>query len=283
MNRSTRTFLVVGLAFLMASVATALVYWTIISRPPEYKEIAHAYAIVAARPLTLGARVTAADVRSVPWPAANPVPGGFTVIEDVIDRGVIAPVAENEPLTGNNVAPKEAGVGLPPTIPPGMRAISVKVNEVVGVAGFVIPGTRVDVMVVLRDLARVVVSNVQVLAAGTRYDQEVAREGKAIPSTVVTLLVSPADAEKVALASTEGQILLTLRNPLDVVPTASPGTRSSSLTSNATAAPVSDGPPRPRRAAAAPPPPPPPPPEPPKDKTVEVIRAAKRTQEVIKK
>jgi pilus assembly protein CpaB len=107
-------------------------------------------------------------------------------VEQVVDRGVIAPVAENEPLSGNNVASKEAGAGLPPTIPPGMRAISVKVNEVIGVAGFVVPGTRVDVMAIVREsnksLARVVVSNVQVLAAGTRYDQEVAREGKALPA-----------------------------------------------------------------------------------------------------
>ena len=105
-----------------------------------------------------------------------------------------------------------------------MRAISVKVNEVVGVAGFVVPGTRVDVMVTLTNrqqdslsMTRVVVSNVQVLTAGTRYDQENAKDGKPIPSTVVTLLVSPEDGERVALAASEGQIMLTLRNPLDTV------------------------------------------------------------------
>ena len=103
-----------------------------------------------------------------------------------------------------------------------MRAISVKVNEVVGVAGFVVPGTRVDVMVTLsgknRDedsMTRVVVSNAQVLTAGTRYDQEKAKDGAPIPSTVVTLLVTPDDGERVALAASEGQIMLTLRNPLD--------------------------------------------------------------------
>jgi len=215
MNRSLRTVLVVGIAVSLAAVATYLVYHAIQNRPAREVEVAHAFAVVAAHPLTLGTRVAAADVKVVPWPKDSAVPGGFTAVEQVVDRGVIAPVAENEPLSGNNVASKEAGAGLPPTIPPGMRAISVKVNEVIGVAGFVVPGTRVDVMAIVREsnksLARVVVSNVQVLAAGTRYDQEVAREGKALPGTsVVTLMVSPADAELIGLAATEGQLMLTL-------------------------------------------------------------------------
>jgi pilus assembly protein CpaB len=287
MNRSTRTLLVLGVATLLASAATWLVYWTIQNRPPQIVEVAHAYAVVASRPLELGARITEADVKLVPWPSANPVPGGFTNVTDVLERGVVTPISQNEPLTANNVAPKEAGVGLPPTIPPGMRAVSVRVNDVIGVAGFVLPWTRVDVMVVLRDgassLARVVVSNVQVLAAGTRYDQELAREGKALPSSVVTLLATPEDAEKITLAAAEGQIQLTLRNPLDTAPTASPGTRMSSLSSNAPA-PSENPAPRPRRAAqASPPAPPPPPPPPPPPSTVTVIRAGKPSPVEIKK
>ena len=104
-----------------------------------------------------------------------------------------------------------------------MRALSVKVNEVIGVAGFTVPGARVDVVVVVKDrensMARVVVSNLQVLTAGTKYDIEQAKDGKPMPSTVVTLLVSPDDAERIALAQTEGSITLVLRNPLDVTPT----------------------------------------------------------------
>ncbi len=86
-------------------------------------------------------------MKLVPWPPRNPVPGSFTKIDDVINRGAIVEVAENEPLTESKLAALGAGGGLPPTIPEGMRAISVKTNEVVGVAGFVIPGTRVDVLV----------------------------------------------------------------------------------------------------------------------------------------
>ena len=114
------------------------------------------------------------------------VPGVFAKVDEVLDRGLIATVEENEPLIAAKLAPLEGGAGLPPSIPQGMRAISVKVNEVIGVAGFVVPGTRVDVMVTIRQqeesMTRVVVSNVQVLTAGTRIDQENAKDGKPIPS-----------------------------------------------------------------------------------------------------
>ena len=273
MNRSLRTILVVGIAIGLASAATYMVYRAIQNRPMREVEVAHAFAVVAAHPLTLGSRVTAADVKVVPWPAANPVPGGFIAIDQVVDKGVIAPIAENEPLNSNNLASKEAGVGLPPTIPPGMRAISVKVNEVIGVAGFVVPGTRVDVMVILHtgntSVARVVVGNVQVLTAGTRYDQESAREGKALPSSVVTLMVSPADAELVGLAASEGQIMLTLRNPMDTAVTPTTGTSSSRLAGDQSAAKPASASGPVRRAT----PPPPPPTEPAPKKPVPVIKA----------
>jgi pilus assembly protein CpaB len=94
--------------------------------------------------------VTAADVKMMAWPERTPVPGSFAKVEDVVNRGVIAQVLENEPITPTKLAPVGGGAGLPPTIPQGMRALSVRVNEVVGVAGFVVPGTRVDVCVTLR-------------------------------------------------------------------------------------------------------------------------------------
>jgi pilus assembly protein CpaB len=103
-----------------------------------------------------------------------------------------------------------------------MRALSVKVNEVIGVAGFTVPGTRVDLLVTLKDkdvsMSRAVVSNLQVLTAGTRDDIEQAKDGKPMPSTVVTLLVTPDDAERIVLAQSLGSIMLTLRNPLDLKP-----------------------------------------------------------------
>jgi pilus assembly protein CpaB len=236
--------------------------------------------------MRLGSRITSDDVRIVRWPVDAQVPGTFTKLEDVVNRGVIIPVAENEPLTNGKLAPVEAGAGLPPSIPPGMRAISVKVNEVVGVAGFVVPGTRVDVMVTLGgkqqsddSLTRVVVSNVQVLTAGTRYDQEKAKEGSPIPSTVVTLLVTPEDGERIALAATDGQIMLALRNPLDNTPTATAGVRTAALFGQP-AAPVKakvvrSGPAKPAQPEVAAVPKP-------AIYTVEAIRGAKRTEEIVR-
>jgi pilus assembly protein CpaB len=132
---------------------------------------------------------------------------------------------------------------------------------------------------------RVVVSNVQVLTAGTRYDQDKSKNGEPIPTSVVTLLLSPEDSSRVVLASNEGQIMLTLRNPLDQAPTAVQATRTATLFGGAAPAPKappSDRPARPRSPVAAAPPVVVAPPPPPKPYTVEAIRAAKRTEETIK-
>ena len=289
MNRSLRTFIVVAIAVGLAGAATYLVYKTIQNQPAREVEVASTFQVVAAHPLPIGTRLTAADLKLAPWPKANLVPGGFSTIEEVVDRGIIAPVDENVPLTSSNLASKEAGAGLAPTIPPGMRAIAVKVNEVVGVAGFVVPGTRVDVMAITTQatqrMARVVVSNVQVLTAGTSFDQQMAKEGKAVPSSVVTLMVSPADAELIGLAATEGQIMLTLRNPLDTAVTPSAGTGASSLVGAQLPAPkpVSQAPAVRRSAPAAAPAAPPPPvvAAPPPPKPVVVIRGGV-VKEIIK-
>ena len=154
MNRNKRTAIVLGVAVLMAAIASLGVFRIVKAMPARAAEITTVNAVVAAHPLTLGTRLTADHVKVVQWPAGSPVPGSFTKVEDVVNRGLITTVGENEPLTETKLAPLEAGAGLPPSIPPGMRAISVKVNEVVGVAGFVVPGTRVDVMVTLSDRQR---------------------------------------------------------------------------------------------------------------------------------
>jgi len=150
-------------------------------------------------------------------------------------------------VTLTKVAGPESGSGLPPVIPTGMRAISVRVNEVIGVAGFVVPGTRVDVVVTVttkdntEPMTRTVVSNVQVLTAGTKFDQEQARkEGKPMESSVVTLMVPPEDGERITLAQNEGKLNLALRNPLDVQPTTTAGIRLASLLSPAGSQPVID-------------------------------------------
>jgi pilus assembly protein CpaB len=127
-------------------------------------------------------------------------------------------------------------------------------------------------------MSRVIVSNAQVLTAGTKYDQEQAKDGKPMPTTVVTLLVTPPDAERIALASTEGSIMLALRNPLDAQTTETKGTRLTSLLGAPDPAPVV----RVTRGVPRALPPPPPPAPVPAIYSVETIRAAKRVSEVVK-
>lgn len=178
--------------------------------------------VVAAQPLQVGARVDASNLKLISWPGGEPVAGMFRRIEDCTNRALITPVVENEPILDSKLAPVAAGAGLPATIPEGMRALSVAVNDVVGVAGFVIPGTMVDVLVTGQiggggngsaNVTRTILENVRVLAAGQKVEQD--REGKPQTVPVITLLVSPEDAAKLTMASTEGKIQLALRNTVD--------------------------------------------------------------------
>lgn len=194
--------------------------------------------VVAARDLALGSVLTSADVKLVAWPAEAVPPGYATRVEDVVGRGVIQTVSANEPLLASKLADKEAGGGLSITIPEGMRAVSVKVDEVIGVAGFVLPGTRVDVLVTLNATSereeistRVILQNVQALAAGQTIQRDVNGEPQTV--TVITLLVTPEQAEQLTLASTEGRIQLALRNMLDTAEVDTEGVQAKTLVNGA--------------------------------------------------
>lgn len=283
MTRSTRTFVVVAIAVVLAAAASLGVYRAVQSIPVREVPVAHHSAVVAKRELPLGTLVTKEDVKLVPWPSSDPLPGGFQKVEQVVDRGLIVSVQENEPLSESKLAPVEAGAGLPPTIPAGMRAISVKVNEVIGVAGFTVPGTRVDVLAMVRSnnesMSRIVVSNVLVLTAGTKYDQDEARkDGKPMKTTVVTLAVTPPDAERIALAATDGQIILALRNPLDREIAQTAGIKVTALMLGATPPPPVIRTIANRKVVVTPPPVA----AAPHIYTVEAIRASKRSEETIK-
>ncbi len=286
MSRSTRTLLVLALSLAVAGGASFLVLRQVQNIPVREVEVSNYQVAVAARALPMGSQLAATDVKLIAWPQSSPVAGAYSRVEDVVNRGLVAAVQENEPLTATKLATLEAGAGLPPIITPGMRAISLKVDEVIGVAGFVVPGAKVDVVMTLNQqtdggMSRVVVSNIQVLAAGTKIDQEQARDGRPLPATVVTVLVTPEDAERISLAASVGRVTLTLRNPLDIEPTQTPGVRVASLTGATPAAPATPRvTPRPRptaeRPVAAAPAPVP------QIYTVETIRAAKRTAEVVR-
>jgi pilus assembly protein CpaB len=198
--------------------------------------------VVAAADLQIGAEVKKEDVTVVNFPAGQAPQGSFSKPSDVIGRGLIVPVVTHEPILAAKLASKEAGIGLPPVIPEGMRAVSVRVNEVIGVAGYVLPGTRVDVVATASPTmdktdttSKLILSNVQVLTAGTRMEQD-SEKGKPVQVTVVTLLVTPEQSERLALASTEGKIQLALRNPLDQGAPATPGIKTAALVGSAKAA-----------------------------------------------
>ena len=190
--------------------------------------------VVADRDLPAGTIVRREDVKTVGWPGSA-VPRGFAAqAGDVVGRGLIVEVRENEPLVDWKLAQREAGGGLPITIPEGMRAVSVRVDEVVGVAGFVLPGTRVDVLVTVmpgtdrrQTMTRIILQNVRAVAADQRYQQDIDGEPRYV--TVVTLLVTPEEAEDLTLAATEGRIQLALRNTLDSGETSTSGRRITAL------------------------------------------------------
>jgi len=278
-----RLFAVVALALTAGGGLAYATYNYMQNAPVRTVSVPMQPVVIAAADLQLGTELKADDLKVVQWPAADVPAGVFGSPKEIVGRGLIVPVVKSEPILPSKLASKEAGAGLPPVIPPGMRAVSVRVNEVIGVAGYVLPGTHVDVVATATPTqsqadvtSKVVLSNVQVLAAGTRIEQN-REDGKPLQVTVVTLLVSPEEAERLTLASTEGKIQLALRNPLDAGAPATPGIRPAALL-GAVAAP----PPAPARRAAPAVKKSAPPPEPVAPPTVEVIRGEKRAREVIR-
>jgi pilus assembly protein CpaB len=282
-----RVFMVFVLA-ITAGGALALGTYNYMQKTPAARTISIPTrpVVVAGADLDIGAQLTRDDLRIIDWPA-NAVPAGaFSDPKDVIGRGVVLPVIQNEPILPLKLASTEAGAGLPPAIPPGLRAVSVRVNEVIGVAGYVLPGTRVDVVATVNPTgqntditSKVVLTNVQVLAAGTKIERDTERN-KPIPVSVVTLLVDPEEAERLTLASTEGKIQLALRNPLDKTMPATRGIKPAVLLG---IAPARNAVIRTRASASASAqtvvPPPVLTPDVP---TVEIIRGDKRSHEVVR-
>src|SRR6476660_1677856 len=136
MNRQKRHLVVLVVAVATATIASVGVYRAVDRMPVREVPLAHQSVVVAARALPLGTQLTEHDVKVVAWPAASPLAGAFASVSDVVNRPLITSVLENEPLVPAKLAPREGGAGLPSAIPRGMRAISVKVNDVIGVAGF---------------------------------------------------------------------------------------------------------------------------------------------------
>jgi len=219
--------------------------------------------LVAARDLELGALIQDKDVRLQDF--LTPPPGAIAKKEDIVGRGVASPIHEDTPFFEPSLAAKGAGAGFAATIPKGMRAFAVHVNEVVGVAGFAIAGMRVDLLVsgvppggsteATGTVTRTLLQNVEVLSAGQNFQKDA--EGKPVLVQVVNLLVTPDQAEILNLA-TEQRIQLVLRNPSDQDVVHTSGASQANVFEGGAPRPVPhpDFAPRPRpRLAEAPPPP----------------------------
>jgi len=217
MNR-TRLLMIGAIALALGAFVSLAVYKNLQGKGSSSNEPG-ADVIVAADDIQVGARIEEHDVRTVKYPASALPAGTYSARAKVLGRGVILPISKGEFILPSKLAPENAGSGLPSLIPPGMRAVSVRVNEVVSVAGFVGPGTRVDILLTgtpngsSENQTTTVLQNVAVIAAGHTLERNAAGEAQNTP--VITLLVSPDDAERLTLASSEGHIQLALRNPLD--------------------------------------------------------------------
>ncbi len=236
MARRNRPFILLALAVISGGAAAylAMQYIRQQARPLMASTPKDVAIVVAARDLPVGTVLGERDVKTVEW-VGGAVPLGFiSSVPAALGRGLITSVQENEPLLEGKLAQKGAGGGLPVIIDQGMRALSVAVDQVVGVAGFVLPSTRVDVLLTMNDATgskeqstRVIMQNVKTLAAGQSIQQD--KDGKPQTVPVVTLLVTPEQAETLALAANQGRIQLALRNMLDTLHVETRGTRVSAL------------------------------------------------------
>ncbi len=215
-----RLISVLAFAFIVSAGASILLYRLLAGRTTTPVASGSTKLLLSARTLEPGTLVRDADLRSGDWTGAIPE-GVIQKKEDIVGRGVISSIFNGEPIVETRLAPKGGGAGLAALIPKGMRAVAIRVNEIVGVAGFAVPGMRVDVLVSgsppggagQGGVTRTLLQNVQVLSAGQNFQKDV--EGKPISVPVVNLLVTPEQAEMLSLASTETSIQLVLRNPLD--------------------------------------------------------------------
>lgn len=223
-------------AFVVAGAASLLVYRLVASRMEANARPVGAKTLLATHDLPVGTLIKDVDVQVADWGGAIS-PQAFAKPEEAIGRGVVATIYQGEQVMQNRLASKGAGAGLAATIPMGMRAVAVRVNEVVGLAGFVVPGMRVDVLVegappggsqsVSGNLSKTILQNIEVLSAGQKIEKN--NDGRPESVGVVNLLVTPEQAEVMSLASNETRIQLVLRNPLDTKETKTSGTATANL------------------------------------------------------
>jgi pilus assembly protein CpaB len=218
MNR-TRLLLIGAVAIALGAFVSFVVYRSLLRANTGADTRPGMDVVVAAEDLQVGAKIEDRDVKLVHFPIEALPAHCYRLLSQVVGRGVVLPISQGDFVLPSKLAGENAGFGLPSLIPPGMRAVSVRVNEVVSVAGFVVSGTRVDVLLTgnpaggTEQQTSTVLENVAVIASGQKLERTAGGDPQMTP--VITLLVSPDDAQKLTLASTQGRIQLALRNPLD--------------------------------------------------------------------
>jgi pilus assembly protein CpaB len=226
-----RLITVILFAIVAALTASTALYRVLTARTPVPKPQIVAV-LVAARDLNVGALVEASDIRAAEW-TGTVNPRWLAKRDAIVGRGVTANINKDEPFPENRLAPKGAGAGLAAVIPAGMRAAAIKVDDVVGVSGFVQPGMRVDVLSSgtppnsQGTVTRTILQNIEVLSAGQNFERDM--HGKAAAVEVVNLLVTPNQAEALSLASAQTKIQLVLRNLLDTETVATAGISTAQL------------------------------------------------------
>jgi pilus assembly protein CpaB len=245
MNRRVLSILLV--AFAIAFACTFLVIRLLRNQTAAAKPPATTQVIAAKADIKLGAIISEDNLTTLE--IAGTIPKGAILAKNkskAVNRGVLSDIYVGEPIIEDRLAAVGSGGGLAATIPPGMRACAVKVDQVVNVSGFVTPGMRVDVLIsgtppgqrstTRGTESRTLLQNIQVLSAGTDFQKD--SEGKAKTVQVVNLLVTPEQAEVLSLASNQVKIQLVLRNPLDTKITPVPGTAMGNLFSGENSAPA---------------------------------------------
>src|SRR5579872_6257316 len=231
---SQRVVTILIIALMVSAGASFVVYRLVRARISAAAAPPTADIVVAARTLDIGTLIKDSDVKTGEW--VGPLPKGAVLRkDDAVGRGVVSSIYEGGPILDTRLAIAGAGAGLAATIPPGMRAVAVRVNEVVGVAGFVVPGMRVDILIsgnppggssAVGTVSRTLLQNIEVLSAGQNFQKDA--EGKPVSVQVVNLLVTPRQAEILNLA-TDQKIQLVLRNPADREIVDTPGAASANL------------------------------------------------------
>jgi pilus assembly protein CpaB len=175
--------------------------------------------VAAANDMSPGVALSSKDVILIDWPSDVPLAGSFAKVDAVLGHPLIHALGAKEPVLARDLGLEGSGIGLATKIPPGMRATAVRSNEIVGVAGFLYPGSHVDVLATYNlpgtsgSLTQTVLQDVEVLAAGQTIEPD--PQGKPEQVNVVTLLLSPEDSQRLQLASTQGTIQFVLRNGTD--------------------------------------------------------------------